>query len=93
MNSSFSESISLSEFSVKSKANIELIQEDEQPKDYPLRCPICFRIPRIYGNFEKNYFYTLCDNQHKNEYDSFDSFLKHQTKKMKFHYVMSAKIQ
>ena len=76
MNCSFSESVSLSEFSTKDKINIELIQEDEKPKDYPLRCPICFRIPRFYGDFEKNYFYTLCDNQHKNEYDSFDSFFK-----------------
>ena len=80
MNCSFSDSVSLSEFSIKDKKNIELIQEDEQLKDYPLRCPICFRIPRFYGDFEKNYFYTLCDNQHKNEYDSFDSFFKQSNK-------------
>ena len=53
MNCSFSDSVSLSEFSIKDKVNIELIQEDEQLKDYPLRCPICFRIPRFYGDFEK----------------------------------------
>lgn len=80
LNCSFSDSISLSEYSIKEKANVMLIQENDQMKDYPLRCPNCFRIPRLYGDFEKSYFYTLCDNQHKNEYDSFDSFFKNSNK-------------
>ena len=95
MNCSFSETFSLSEFSIKDKKNIELIQEDEQLKDYPLRCPICFRIPRFYGTdiLKKTIFIPYAIISIKMNMTHLTHFLNNQTKKMKSLYVMNVKIQ
>ena len=55
---------------------------DEKIKDYPIRCATCWRIPKFYGNFAKDYFFTQCDKQHKNEYHSFESFLENTNKEI-----------
>ncbi len=49
-------------------------------KNYPIRCPLCSGISILNADFKKNYFCTICDNQHKNEYNSFESFIKETNK-------------
>ena len=44
-------------------------------KTYPIRCSNCSNISILNADFKKNYFCTICDNSHKNEYNSFSSFL------------------
>ena len=80
---SFNDSFSISGFSSKEHyINIPIKDLEEPIKDFPLRCPKCWKIPRFYANFEKNYFYTVCDNQHKYEYYSFESFLESSNKEL-----------
>ena len=62
---------------------IQINNIDENIKDYPIRCAICYRIPKFYCDFEKDYFFTHCDKQHKNEYHSFESFLENTNKDIK----------
>ena len=82
-NSSFSDSFSISGLSSKEHYINTLLKEADEPvKDFPLRCPNCWKIPRFYANFEKNYFYTICDNQHKIEYDNFESFFENSNKEI-----------
>ena len=76
---SFSDSLSISRASYKEQYNniINTRQLDDITfKDFPLRCPECWNICRFYADFNKDYFESLCDNHHKNEYASFDSFLE-----------------
>ena len=49
-------------------------------KNYPIRCPICSGISILNADFKKNYFCIICDNQHKNEYNSFESFIRETNK-------------
>ena len=79
-NDSFSNSFSISKEQTN-KLNIKDL-DDDIPKEYPLRCPVCWRIPRLFANFEKNFYYTHCDNQHKNEYSTFDSFFENSNKQL-----------
>ena len=80
---SFSESfIQSNSFWKEPTTKLNIKEIDEIQKDYPLRCPICWRIPRFSANFENNNYYTLCDNQHKNDYTTFDSFFENSNKKL-----------
>ena len=54
--------------------------EEGENKGFSLSCSICSKIPRFIADFEKNYFFTFCDNQHKIESISFDFFLENSTK-------------
>lgn len=77
------DSISISEFSSKDlSGNIE-IKEEETNNDFLIRCPNCSNISKFYADFEKNYFYTSCVLNHKNEYTLFDSFLENSYKNLK----------
>ena len=82
IDNSFNDSFSISCLSSKERFDKITIKEDECQKDYPIRCAICWRIPRFYAEFEKNIFYTLCDNNHKLDYTSFESFYENSNKKL-----------
>ena len=45
-----------------------------------LRCPVCYRASRIFCDFLKHNYYTICDSHHKNEHDTFESFLENSNK-------------
>ena len=62
---SCNDSFSISCLSSKEQFERMTIKEDECQKYYPIRCPVCSRIPRFYAEFEKNSFYTICDNNHR----------------------------
>ena len=80
-NISYIDSYSFSEFSSKDTVIRNELKEDEVLlKFYPVRCPNCSKIPRFSADFEKNYFCTKCDLNHKNEYNSFDEFLENSNK-------------
>ena len=57
------------------------LQIEENIKDYPLRCPVCWNIPRIYFNFKTNNYCILCDEKHKNIYISFEDLIENTDKK------------
>ena len=57
-----------------------VIDEKEENKGSSLVCSICSKYPRFSADFEKNYFFTFCDNRHKIESFSFDLFLENSTK-------------
>lgn len=82
IDNSFNDSFSISCLSSKERFDKITIKDDECQKDYPIRCAICWRIPRFYAEFEKNIFYTLCDNNHKLDYTSFESFYENSNKKL-----------
>ena len=80
---SFSTSYSISEPTEKndyapSKDDLKI---EENIKDYPLRCPICWKIPRIYFNLKTNNYCILCDEKHKNIYLSFEDLIENADKK------------
>ena len=79
---SCNDSFSISCLSSKEQFDRMTIKEDECQKYYPIRCPICSRIPRFYAEFEKNSFYTICDNNHRMDYNTFDSFYENSNKKL-----------
>ena len=60
--------------------NSNTVIEEGENKGFSLSCSICSKIPRFIADFEKNYFFTFCDNQHKIESISFDFFLENSTK-------------
>ena len=75
------DSYSISEFSSKDTVvRNELKEDDINIKFYPIRCANCSKIPRFTADFDKNYFCTICELNHKNEYNSFDLFLENSTK-------------
>ena len=76
---SLNDSFTIRNFSPEIK-RIQIKNIDEIIKDYPIRCATCWRIPKFYGDFEKDYFFTQCDKQHKNEYYSFESFFENTNK-------------
>ena len=51
-------------------------------KNYPIRCSNCSNIAILNADFKKNYFCTICDNKHKNEYNSFNSFINEACKNL-----------
>ena len=59
-----------------STSNINIAEEEEKSNYFCLRCPECWRIPRIFCDFYNNYYYTNCDKQHKNEFNTFESFFE-----------------
>lgn len=80
---SFSTTYSISEPTEKndyapSKDDLKI---EENIKDYPLRCPICWKIPRIYFNLKTNNYCILCDEKHKNIYLSFEDLIENADKK------------
>ena len=83
-NLSFIDSVSISDFVSKDTIIRNELKEDEiNIKFYPIRCPICSKIPRFSADFEKNNYFTICDLNHKHEYTSFDLFLENSTKELK----------
>ena len=75
------DSYSVSEISSRDTVIRNELKEDEiNFKFYPIRCPNCSKIPRFSADFEKSYFCTNCDLNHKNEYKSFDLFLENSAK-------------
>lgn len=78
---SYSDSIKSLSCLQSEKFNENPIKEiKDNVRDFPIRCPICWKIPRFYADFVKNYYFTSCDNQHKNEFYSFDSFIENTNK-------------
>ena len=76
--------LSLSDISSNDEVtNINTNNDNINIKYYPIRCSDCSNIAIFNGDFKKNYFYTKCDNQHKNEYYSFFSFLEGANKDLK----------
>ena len=51
--------------------------------NYQIRCTNCSSIAILNADFKNNYFCTLCENKHKNEYNSFSSFLDGLNKDLK----------
>ena len=45
-----------------------------------LRCPVCYKIAKIYCDFIKHIYFTTCDSSHKIENDTFESFLENSNK-------------
>ena len=70
----------ISDISKEQSLKIELKEDEENLKMYPIRCPICSKIPRLSADFENNYFYIKCDDDHKTEYNSFELFLDNSNK-------------
>ena len=78
-NYSINDSFSISTVLDKELTNIINVKEidlNDINKDYPIRCPICSEISRLNIDLQKISFSTICDNKHKFEYSSFDSFFK-----------------
>ena len=78
-NYSFNDSFSISTILDKELTNIlndKEIDLNDINKGYPVRCPNCSEIPRLKIDLQKISFSTICDNKHKYEYTSFDSFFK-----------------
>ena len=49
-------------------------------KNYTIRCSNCSSIALLNADFKKNHFTTICDNQHKNEYNKFTQFINETNK-------------
>ncbi len=49
-------------------------------KNYTIRCSNCSSIALLNADFKKNHFITICDNQHKNEYNKFTQFINETNK-------------
>ena len=78
-NYSFNDSFSISTIIDKDLNNIINVKDidlNDINKDYPIRCPICSEIPRLNIDIQKMRFSTICENLHKYEYNSFDTFFK-----------------
>lgn len=60
--------------------NVKEIDLNDINKNYPIRCPNCSEISRLNIDLKKISFSTICDNLHKYEYNSFDSFFKNSYK-------------
>ena len=80
---SYNESYSISEPTLKedlnpSKSNIEI---EENIKEFPIRCPDCWYIPKIYANFKTKNYCLMCDDNHKNIYMSFEDLIENANKK------------
>ena len=56
-------------------ANTRTNTDKAEIKTYPIRCSNCSNISILKADFKKNYYCTICDKGHKNEYNSFSSFL------------------
>lgn len=69
------EIISLNDSFSSPTSNLSM-PEDETSERFCFRCSECWRIPRIFCNFFDNNYNTICDKQHKNEYQTFDSLLE-----------------
>jgi hypothetical protein len=74
------DSISVSESSTKGESRFDLIKENEEGKNFIFKCPKCYEYARIRADFDKNVFYTFCNNQHKVESNSFNSFIENSIK-------------
>ena len=74
------DSISVSEPSAKEQLIYDLINENKEVKDFTIRCPKCYNIPKFKADFDKNYYYTICDNLHKIESHSFNEFIENSIK-------------
>ena len=74
-------SFSISTCSNKEEAtNFNSEENKINEKNYPIRCSDCSNIAILKADFKKNIFYTMCDNHHRNEYNSFSSFIKEANK-------------
>ena len=74
--SDFDNSLSFSVLSNNDEATNILTNKDKNDiKNYPVRCSECSKIAILKADFKNNSFTTICDNQHKNEYNSFTSFM------------------
>ena len=81
---SFSTTFSISEPSLKNdlaQTNGDL-KIEENNKDYPIRCPDCYSMAQIYLNLNTNNYCTMCDNKHKNVYNSFEELIENCDKKL-----------
>ena len=66
-----------SEFTNKEEElKYDLINENDQIIDFEIKCPICYKNARIQIDLDNNCYSTICDNQHKNESHSYNSFLQ-----------------
>ena len=55
-------------------ANTRINTDKIDIKTYPIRCSNCSNISILKADFKKDYYCTICDKGHKNEYNSFSSF-------------------
>ena len=55
---------------------------EENVKDYPIRCPNCYNIPRIYFDMNSNDCCLMCDEGHKASFMSFKDLLENSSKKL-----------
>ena len=69
-------SISNSVTSINEEAYIMFSNNDDiEINNYSIRCSDCSNIPIINFDFKKDHFTTICEKNHKNEYNSFREFL------------------
>ena len=74
-------SFSISTYSNKEEdTNFNSEENKINEKNYPIRCSDCSNIAILKADFKKNIFYTMCDNHHRNEYNSFSSLIKESNK-------------
>lgn len=74
--SDYNNSLSISVLSNYDEATNILTNIDKSNiKNYPIRCCQCSRIATLKADFKNDSFTTICDNQHRNEYNSFSSFM------------------
>lgn len=77
MSSEFYDNIQKSISSLSSKKQCENFSEKCDTwdnKNYIIRCPNCSNIALLNMDIKENYFCVKCENQHKNEYKSFNEF-------------------
>lgn len=77
------ESFSISEPTIKAdlRQSEGELKYDEIVKNYPIRCPDCWDIPRLNFSLNSNVYSLICDENHKNMFMSFKDLLENADKK------------
>ena len=75
LNSSFSYSVtSINEDAAIRFSNADYVENIDN-NNYPIRCSDCSNIAILNADFKKNHYITICENNHKNEFNSFSEFI------------------
>ena len=72
--------ISFSDIYNDETTKVNTFKEKINVNNYPIRCSHCSKIPILNADFKNNYYCTICENKHKNNYNSFSSFLEDSNK-------------
>ena len=76
--------ISLSDISHNDEATkINSYNDSIDINNYPIRCSNCSNIALLNADFKTNSYCTICENKHKNDYNTFSSFLDGVNKDLK----------